>query len=166
MKHILFLLISIMLLVSQSFAGDNTANLDKLRSLAGSWSGTKDDGKTVKVSYEVVSNGSAVMERIAGEGEPDMVSMYHMDGDQLIMTHYCAVANQPRMRAQSTSEDGVIAFKMFDITNLAKESDGHMAKLKITLKDADHMQHLWTFAKDGQEMDTTFKLTRDKMSKK
>src|SRR5262245_33835119 len=73
------------------------AGFEKLKSLAGEWQAQGPHGLT-KVSYEIVSGGTAVMETIIPPQEPTMVTLYHRDGDQLMMTHYCSGGNQPRMR--------------------------------------------------------------------
>ncbi len=49
---------------------------EQLKSLAGAWEGTKSHGVTVKLTYEVVSNGSVVMERMQPAGEAEMITMY------------------------------------------------------------------------------------------
>ncbi|MFQ5751157.1 MAG: hypothetical protein ACE5HI_04105 [bacterium] len=154
------------LTTSQIYAGDDASGrFEKIRSLVGDWQGKRFDGKTVKVSYEVVSNGSAVIERIMPEDEPNMVTMYHLDGDALLMTHYCAANNQPRMKAVG-GEESIIKFELKDITNLTNPTDGHMHKLAITFKDHDHISHLWTFKQEGKEQDFGFELARTKMSMK
>ena len=78
------------------FAGNppeskSTPAFDMMKSLEGSWEGDGPDGKTVHISYKVVSAGSAVMETIDhSEMEAAMVTVYHLDKDKLMMTHYCS----------------------------------------------------------------------------
>ncbi|MEE9170182.1 MAG: hypothetical protein V3U73_10470 [bacterium] len=150
-------------------AGDDTKDkFEKIKSLAGEWHGKNPAGKPVTVTYEVVSNGSVVMERIQPVDEPDMITMYHLDGDHLMMTHYCSAMNQPRMRATSGGDDeNVIRFSLLDVTNLAKPTDGHMQKLVMTFKDKDHLSSQWTFVADGKaEAGGPFELERKKISMK
>jgi hypothetical protein len=56
------------------------------------------------VSYQLISGGAAIMERIMPPNEPSMVSIYHLDGDKLMMTHYCSAGNQPRMQAEAQAK--------------------------------------------------------------
>ncbi len=75
-----------------------------IRSMPGTWEGKTLEGADVQVSFKVVSGGSAVVSEIVGKD--DMISMIHLDGpDKLMLTHYCAVGNQPRMLG-SLSPDG------------------------------------------------------------
>ncbi len=156
-------------IASQMYAvpGDGAADqFEKIKSLAGEWQGKRAmDGKTVNATYKLVSNGSTVMETLMPADEPNMVTMYHLNGDKLMMTHYCAVNNQPRMESVS-SDDGMVKFELKDITNLATEEDGHMVGMSIAFKDADHITHTWTFKQEGKEMPGDIVLERKKMSMK
>jgi len=164
---ILTVLVAFTFIASQMYAahGDSAAEkFKKIKSLAGEWQGTRAmDGKTVNATYELVSNGSTVMETLMPSDEPNMVTMYHLNGDQLMMTHYCAVNNQPRMESVS-SDGGMVKFELKDITNLAKPEDGHMVKMSIAFKDDDHITHTWTFKQEGKEMPNDIVLARKEMS--
>ena len=59
-----------------------------------------------QISYKVVSGGSALMETIREPNGTEMVTGFHPDGDRLLMTHYCSLGNQPRMRADGLSDGG------------------------------------------------------------
>ncbi len=154
------------LYASQLLAGGPAEKFEKLKTLAGSWQGTNYQGKPVTAIYEVVSNGSAVMERLQNEGELDMVTMYHLDGENLMMTHYCSAMNQPRMRAELSDDANVVKFAMFDITNLASKDAGHMEGMVLNYKDDDHIVHEWTFVDKGKPMTAPITLERQKMSTK
>lgn len=136
---------------------------ETLKALAGEWAGQRDDGATVKVTYEVYSNGSAVVETITPPDEPNMVTVYHLDGQDLRLTHYCAAKNQPRMKAKSVSPDGrLLSFEFVDATNLARPTDGHMHALEITFLDSDRIRHKWTWMENEQKRDNVFDLARVK----
>src|SRR5574341_2226177 len=71
---------------------------DQLKPLVGEWTGQTSSGKASRVSYQIVSGGTALMERLQTGEEPEMVSVYSPDGDKLAMTHFCSVGNQPQLR--------------------------------------------------------------------
>ena len=79
-------------------ASDAAAAFARLKSLAGEWEGNTEKGK-VRLSYEVISGGNAVAEHESGGEMPAMLTVYHLDGNRLLLTHYCAAGNQPRMEA-------------------------------------------------------------------
>ena len=135
----------------------------KLKSLAGDWEGKTPDGKTVRASYKVVSMGSAVVETLNPPGEMDMVTVYHADGDEIMMTHYCAAGNQPRMRsAKSSGDSKTIIFSYVDATNLSGPSEGHMIGLDITFEDADHFAQKWNWTGEPPSKPEVFHFQRKK----
>ena len=133
--------------------GDDNPALARLKSMAGEWKGTAPDGKTVKLTTRVASGGSAVVEQMDMHG--DMITVYHADGPDLMLTHYCGIGNQPRMRAAAPSAtDKSLDFKFVDATNMPDPKQPHMHDLKITFVDDDHVTQEWTFYKDGKPADT------------
>jgi hypothetical protein len=127
-------------------------DFERMKSLVGEWQGKSEDGNSAKVTYTLVSDNSALMERLVMGGESEMVTVYHPDGDHLMMTHYCSAHNQPRMRSQkSSSEAKTILFDLVDVTNLSSPEAGHMRKLVLTFADQDHFTQEWTWREQGKE---------------
>ena len=135
---------------------------EKFKALAGEWEGQRSGGGAVKVSYQVLSGDSAVVEILTEFAEEvTMVTVYHMDGNDLRITHYCAAKNQPRMKAAAVSPDArVVSFEFVDATNLAQPTDGHMHNFEITFKDRNHIAQKWTWRENGRTTDNHFTLTR------
>jgi hypothetical protein len=129
-----------------------------IKSMPGTWEGTSPEGP-VEVTFKVTGGGSAVMSEILGK--EDMISMFHMDGpDRLLMTHYCAVGNQPRMLASVSPDGKTITFNFIDATNLASPDAGHMQRMILTLLDENHHTEEWTFNDHGKEHKAVFDLRR------
>jgi hypothetical protein len=140
---------------------DAQKSFDKLRTLAGSWQGKASDGMAVQVFFRETSNGSALMSEISGH--EDMISMFHMDGDRLMMTHYCGAGNQPRMVGKMSPDGKSITFDFLDATNVLPSQPGHMEHLVINLSDPTHHTESWEFAANGgQKMHEVFDLQRVK----
>jgi hypothetical protein len=138
------------------------AGFEKLKSLVGEWQGQGPHG-TTNVSYQLVSGGSALVETTVPPNEPSMVTLYHLDGDKLMMTHYCSIGNQPRMRAEvPAGEVKNLSFAFVDVTNMANTSQGHMRHLTFTFQEQDHITQVWTWRQDGKDMPATFNLERKK----
>ncbi len=143
--------------------GKSHAGFDRLKSLAGDWEGKNAKGEPASVSYKLVSGGTALLETLDTGKGMDMVTVYHLDGDRLMMTHYCAIDNQPRMRAEPPSADGKsLAFSFMDATNLSTPSGGHMHKLTVTFADADHFSQRWTWREAGKDTQDGFQFQRRK----
>ncbi|HKR54911.1 MAG TPA: hypothetical protein VJS20_01325 [Gemmatimonadales bacterium] len=123
---------------------------ERLKKLVGSWQAdTKQMGK-VDVTYRLVSGGSTLMETIMPGQPHEMVSMYHLDGDELVMTHYCAIGNQPRMKAEKESKEGTLDFRCVGGSNMKCDTDAHMHSALLTFVDADHLTAEWTMMKGGK----------------
>jgi hypothetical protein len=161
----LMLVFAVITLSSHSISAQNkaAAGFEKLKSLAGDWQGKDPDGNELKVNYQVVSGGAALVETLQNANEPSMVTLYHLDGDKLMVTHYCSSGNQPRMVAEApAAEIKNLNFKFFDVTNLSTPSAGHMRSLAVTFQDQDHIKQVWTWRADGKDEITTFNLERKK----
>ncbi len=139
---------------------DAQKSFDKLKTLAGSWEGKDPAGRAVQVAFRVTSGGSALMSEIMGE--EDMITMFHLDGSRLLMTHYCGAGNQPRMLGTISPDGKSIDFNFLDATNLASPQAGHMHHVVFAFADADHHSEEWTFLNSGKEMHERFDLQRKK----
>jgi hypothetical protein len=154
--------LAILMLSANQVSAQSTAaaGFEKLKPLVGEWEGTGPHGST-NISYQLVSGGSAIMETLVPTGEPSMVTMYHLNSDKLMMTHYCSIGNQPRMQAEVLdSEIKKINFTFVDVTNLANRAAGHMIGLTLTFDDKDHLMQVWTWREAGKDKTTTFSFTR------
>ncbi len=129
---------------------DSAAAFSRLKSLVGEWQADTGMGK-VHVSYELIAGGTALVERESGEHMPPMMTVYHFDGNRLMLTHYCMAGNQPRMQATAfNASTGAIKFRFLDATNLKSPGDGHMHNADIRIVDNNHMQSSWQFYENGQ----------------
>ena len=81
-----------------------------------------------------------------------MITAVHLNGDELMLTHYCIAGNQPRMTATSMSEDGrEVVFTFRDATNLTSRDQGHMDKAVFRFIKDDQYTSQWTWYQDGKE---------------
>jgi hypothetical protein len=128
--------------------GNASAAFDRLKSLVGEW--RTDDGKDGLV-YELIAGGTALLERETSSSRPAMVTLYHRDGERLLLTHYCMAGNQPRMAAKPFDpKTGELAFEFLDATNLKAPGAGHMRDVRIRFIDANHIESEWRFYENGQ----------------
>ena len=126
------------------------AAFNQLKTLAGSWEATSERGK-VTSSYEVISNGSALVERINVPGEGAMLTVYHLDGNRLVLTHYCTAGNQPHMQAEAYDPaSNQLAFNFAGGGNLGNANAGHMHNVLFKFAGADTFTANWTFQENGK----------------
>ena|SRR5271166_200099 len=136
------------------------ASFHQLASLEGKWVGKGSEGQPIEVSFRMTAGGSALMSEIHGEGHENMITMFHMDADRLIMTHYCGAGNQPRMKVVAADAKSV-SFEFFDGTNIGPGA-GHMQHVTFAQTDANHHTEEWVFLDHGKEMKEFFTLERAK----
>lgn len=131
--------------------------LEHLRALEGRWEGTlewtgaRSGTGTVRAEYQVMSARSVVEERLfmGSDSVPSMTTLYHLDGSDLRMTHYCAAQNQPRLRASTIDEaQHLIRFEFVDGTNLVSHP-GHVDAFEIQFVAEDRLVLIFTFAGAG-----------------
>lgn len=132
------------------------ASLDKLKALAGKWTGGE-----LTTEFRPTSNGSAVIETMNPGGKGEMVNLFTASGDAIVMTHYCAMGNQPHMKLAS-SEGKTLKFEFVDGGNIKTRNDPHMDSVTFTI-DGDKLSEDWSFYADGKVTGhTVFEMTRVK----
>ncbi|HEV3257072.1 MAG TPA: hypothetical protein VG013_09350 [Gemmataceae bacterium] len=141
--------------------------LERIKQLAGEWVGKEieggKEGNEVHVKYKVTSHGSAVVETLFPDTEHEMVTVIHQDGDDLVLTHYCALGNQPQMRAAGKGDGNQVAFKFTHATNLKSEKDMHMHDVTFTFVAKDKLKAEWTNYNHGKPAGkVVFELKRKK----
>ncbi|OWK37573.1 hypothetical protein [Fimbriiglobus ruber] len=129
------------------------AGLEKLKALAGTWVEADKDGKPTDKVVSIIrltAGGSTVHETIFPGQPMEMVSVYHLDGPDLVMTHYCVLGNQPRMKADPKSATNEIRFEFAGGANLDPAKDKHMHEATLKFLDADHIELVGTAWADGK----------------
>ncbi len=135
---------------------------DSLKALDGTWEGKNQKGEVLKITFRETGGGSALLSEIQGMGPENMISMIHMDGSRLMLTHYCGAGNQPRMTATAAPDGKSVAFDFVDATNLPSADAGHMQQVVFAMPDVDHHTEEWTFVDHGKAMKELFTLQRTK----
>lgn len=80
-----------------------------------------------------------------------MISMYHMDGMKLVMTHYCAMGNQPKMRGEFDKKDkNLLHMRFAGGTNFDPKKDGHIHEARLHFVSADRFRSEWIFFQNGK----------------
>jgi hypothetical protein len=166
MKSVRFMLpIALMALTTVALAQSNAQksdaekSFDKLKMLAGSWEGHVTattppqgdiEGKTVHATLRVTSMGHAIVHEMTGEGRPDdPITMLYLDGDRLLLTHYCDAGNRPRMVGKSSPDGNTVEFDFLDVAGSTEY--GHMQHAVFTYVDANHHSEDWTFLLPGDK---------------
>ena len=134
----------------------------KLASLVGDWEGVQ-DGVPIKESYTLTANGSALMVETKPGDEPVMITLFTVDGDHLIATHYCSARNQPQMETGTIVDpEKPLTFLLVRVTGMKTPDDWHNTGLTVTRDDKDHITQRWTYLYKGKPGTTIFHYARKK----
>ena len=105
-------------------------------------------------TYEVAAKGSVVIHRshFDGEANDGMMTAFFLDGERLLMTHYCEARNQPTLIASTIDDaDRSVLFRFLRGTNMASRDVGHMDSCVIRFIDANRLTRRWTWYGKGKE---------------
>src|SRR5438094_9198791 len=165
-RPVMFGIVGMALFVAASaaFAADKTKSEEafhRLTSLKGEWKGQM-SGVDTTLIYTVTANGSALMEECRPENGGEMITMFTVDGDQLIATHYCAAKNQPQMMKKTIADPSAknLTFLLSHVYGLKTPGDWHNTGLTVTLEDTQHLTQQWTYEHKGKTGTNTFHFTR------
>lgn len=129
------------------------AAFEKLKSLEGTWQANmlKPDGEKTKVIYRVTGSGSTIVETMFAGTPHEMITMYTVDGDSILATHYCSSGNQPLLKlnaAKSTASDLV-----FDFVSKSGKDVPYINGVRIHIGDDGKVQESWSHSKDGMQLE-------------
>jgi hypothetical protein len=144
------------------------ANFEKLKKLAGTWVLADEQGRPTDQIWSVIkvtAGGSAVHETTFPGQDQEMISVYTVDGSDLVMTHYCVLGNQPRMKADPASKPNQIVFHFAGGGNLDPAKDKHAHEATLTFINDDQYEVngvAWENGAPAKDMCGAVKLVRKK----
>lgn len=166
--HTLVVLVLVSLSTAALAQSDAQKSFDKMKALSGTWEGrvTTDppmpemNGKLMQVTLRTTSMGNALLHEMTGAGRPDdPITMFYLEGDQLMLTHYCDAGNRPRMVGKS-ADGKTVDFEFLDV--IGNMQHGHMHHAAFTMLDANHHIEEWTFMSGDKPVRAHFDLQRTK----
>jgi hypothetical protein len=146
----LMLSMSLMSLTSAVLAQSEAAkSFEQMKTLAGSWEGRASsevkefNADSVHVALRVTSMGNALMHEMTSPGQSqDPITMLYVDGDRLLLTHYCDLGNRPRMQGKQSPDGKTMDFDFVDVAGSIKH--GYMNHVTFTFIDPNHHTEDWT----------------------
>jgi len=165
-SHRFMLSVVLMSLSTIVFAqSDAQKSFDKLKALAGTWQGPvttvpkmeqMGDNTLTQVSLRVTSRGNALVHEMKAAGQADdpsrydhPVTMFYLDSDRLLLTHYCDAGNRPRMAARTSPDGKTVEFDFLDVAGSTQY--GHMEHAVFTIVDDNHHTEDWTYLMPGDK---------------
>lgn len=147
---------------AEETAPDARKALEQIKGLVGSWEGSigQKGGPPGGVRYELTGGGHMVVERLFPGTEHEMMTVYHLDGDRLLASHYCASGNQPLMRLEKATPTE-LAFGFVGGTNMDAAKDVHIHSGRLRFVEGGALESEWDVYKGAsQTMTHKFFLAR------
>jgi hypothetical protein len=134
---------------------------EKMKTLAGSWQGTI-MGMSVNGTIRVTSSGNAILYEVTSSARPDdPITMFYVEGERLLATHYCDAGNRPRMEGKMSPDGKTVEFTLVDIAGSTQK--GYMNHMVFTIIDANHHTEGSTWSLPGdKQFQVRAELTRTK----
>jgi len=117
---------------------------EQLKLLEGDWKSDSADGTTV-VNYRLVAKGSTLVETWTMSPTRQSMTVYTMDGERLLATHYCPQGNAPRLKFSGVDASGANHFSFLDGANLQDPEGSHEHAFWIRLDSSDAMTRNETY---------------------
>jgi hypothetical protein len=141
---------------------DAQKSFDKLKTLAGTWEGhgttnppVPDMPDIMQINLQVTSSGNALKHEMMGKPKTNgkdadhPITMVYLEGDRLLLTHYCDAGNRPRMAARVSPDGNTVEFDFVDVSGGTKY--GHMDHAVFTIIDTNHHTEDWTYLMPGDK---------------
>ncbi|MFK8015988.1 MAG: hypothetical protein AB8G17_11180 [Gammaproteobacteria bacterium] len=139
---------------------EHSAVFDKMKALVGEYQEVADADESARVSYQLISNGSALTETWNMASGKKELTVFHMDQDELVATHYCAANIQSTMALSSLSEDGVYNFRLRSISNLPSAESPHNSGFGYRFSDDKEIFRNEIWSRAGEESVSDLMLAR------
>ncbi|MFI5181491.1 MAG: hypothetical protein ACHQPI_08885 [Thermoanaerobaculia bacterium] len=146
---LLILVISLSAIAAPEPAPTPEEAFTQLMHLVGRWTGKFPDGRAHSVSYTLTAGGTVLQETWALAPGRESLTLYHIDGDDLIATHYCPQGNQPRLRYVRGNEPGKLSFAFRDGTNLQVKGRSHQHSFWMKLVGDNSFVRSETYVENG-----------------
>jgi hypothetical protein len=136
---------------------------EKMKTLVGSWQGTV-MGMSINVTIRLTSSSTAILHEATGDGKrpPDHeITMFYVDGDRLLATHYCDAGNRPRWEGKMSPDGKTIEFSFLDVAGGTQR--GLLKRMVFTIIDANkHVGELIYILPDGKPIEARGEFQRTK----
>lgn len=145
-------------------AADDRADFESLKQLVGTWQPADKPDSPMRITFELTAGTTVLTETWRSPTHRSM-TVYHLDGETLLATHYCPQGNQPRL-ARVPSDDGTLRFEFRDGTNVDTGGGHHQALLTLR-HQGDVLTRGEVYTENGKPFDAvteTPELTRFRRS--
>ena len=136
------------------------ADFERLKQFAGEWVKQNGESPDFVVGWTPTAGGTVMVEEWRHRGQSHSLTLYHLDGDRLLATHYCPQGNQPRLQLEPSEERNTLTFNFRDATNLTDPAGDHQHALHYTIVDDATLIRGETYRHKGIDTPSSMTLIR------
>lgn len=137
---------------SQGMPHDGKKIFNELKTLVGDWKSAA-AGSATTVNYKLIANDSALIETWTMSPTRQSMTVYTLDGNELIASHYCPQGNAPRLKLTTTDKSGASNFILMDGANLQDPSGSHQHAFWIRIDGPNSMSRSETYIGNAEAYD-------------
>lgn len=149
-------------MAQETASADQVSPKDQF-ALMTAWEGRWDVAETsaLQIVFEITARGSTLIERWETASGLHSITVYHLDGEELLATHYCPQGNQPRLESRGAQSTGIY-FTFRDVTDL-DAGESHTHTLSFTPQSDGSLRRTEVYTgEDGPQEPGSYTLTRHK----
>ena len=136
---------------------------ENMKKFTGSWQGTI-MGISINVTIRLASSGTAILHEATTDGgnPPNHeITMFYVDGDRLLATHYCDAGNRARFEGKLSPDGKTSEFNFLDLAGSMR--GGLVKRMAFTVIDENKHVVEFTFIKpDGKPIELRGEFERTK----
>jgi hypothetical protein len=136
---------------------------DKMKTFAGSWQGTI-MSIPIDVTIRLASSGTAILHEAnttGGRPPAHEITMFYVDGDRFLATHYCDGGNRARLEGKMSPDGMSTEFNLLDVAGSTK--GGLVKRMVLTTIDANkHVVEITFIMPDGKPIELRGEFERTK----
>ena len=121
---------------------------EKIKAMEGTWVPAEGESKDPATIFHVSAGGTAVLETIFPGTEKEMLTVYFVENDELCLTHYCMLGNQPEMRAEI--DGNKLTFGFCGGCNIDVDSTMHMNNATYEILSPNRFKTTWNLYNGGK----------------
>lgn len=140
---------------------DAAADFETMKALVGTWRPAERPGSPLRIRFSLTAGGSVLVEEWLRGDRPHSMTVYHLDGREIIATHYCPQGNQPRLVSTAAPRaPSELSFAFRDAADLDTAHESYLVKLGFDLSNRERPLRRETYRQAGVDEASELTLMR------
>lgn len=118
----------------------------QLASYVGEWKVAGNQNKDLGITFDMAANDTVLVETWKYKGKIHALTLYTLNRDQVVATHYCPHGNQPTLVLNASPKKNVIGFKFQSAAGLSDDDKAYLRQLTYETVDAAKLKRLEVYA--------------------